>query len=395
MSEEGTPRRGTLRVFLGAAPGVGKTYAFAMFFGGRDSEGRPANPIVGIAVALLAPLAASLIQMAISRAREFEAAWLAGDLARLQGLAPPDEAELRSPAALRNQEALILLAAQASTLDGRAAQALTLMERLLAHWPDGHTPKRTRLRMEQVMAEVQLAAGLPQAARATAQGLVTMIEAAQGTSSQTYRAALSVLALAAARSADAPGAHQALARLAGLPVPPFSSAAERADIELRRAEALALLGRAEEACALAREVQAGEVGRLRLGFVGSTLFNGLSAWLQAFQASHPKVEVVVLELADEAQPQPAHFAGLDLPREGTGLLGAGEQGGGRAAEGLASRRQAHALAVAVEKPRTHAGLQLLDGHGQGRLRQAQALRRAAEVQRAREASRLERERAGR
>jgi heat shock protein HtpX len=46
---------------------------FAMFFGGRDSEGRPANPVVGILVMILAPLAASLIQMAISRAREFEA----------------------------------------------------------------------------------------------------------------------------------------------------------------------------------------------------------------------------------------------------------------------------------------------------------------------------------
>ena len=46
---------------------------FAMFFGGRDSEGRPANPITGLLVAILAPLAASLIQMAISRAREFEA----------------------------------------------------------------------------------------------------------------------------------------------------------------------------------------------------------------------------------------------------------------------------------------------------------------------------------
>jgi len=46
---------------------------FAMFFGGRDSEGRPSNPIAGLLVALLAPLAASLIQMAISRAREFEA----------------------------------------------------------------------------------------------------------------------------------------------------------------------------------------------------------------------------------------------------------------------------------------------------------------------------------
>jgi heat shock protein HtpX len=46
---------------------------FAMFFGGRDSEGRPHNPVVSILVMLLAPLAASLIQMAISRAREFEA----------------------------------------------------------------------------------------------------------------------------------------------------------------------------------------------------------------------------------------------------------------------------------------------------------------------------------
>jgi heat shock protein HtpX len=46
---------------------------FAMFFGGRDGEGRPANPVVGILVMILAPLAASLIQMAISRAREFEA----------------------------------------------------------------------------------------------------------------------------------------------------------------------------------------------------------------------------------------------------------------------------------------------------------------------------------
>ena len=46
---------------------------FAMFFGGRDLDGRRSNPIASIAVALLAPLAASLIQMAISRAREFEA----------------------------------------------------------------------------------------------------------------------------------------------------------------------------------------------------------------------------------------------------------------------------------------------------------------------------------
>ncbi len=45
----------------------------AMFFGGRDSEGRPHNPLVSMLVMILAPIAASLIQMAISRAREFEA----------------------------------------------------------------------------------------------------------------------------------------------------------------------------------------------------------------------------------------------------------------------------------------------------------------------------------
>ncbi len=60
---------------------------FAMFFGGRDENGRPANPLAGIAVAILAPLAASVIQMAISRSREFEAdrggAEISGDPAAL------------------------------------------------------------------------------------------------------------------------------------------------------------------------------------------------------------------------------------------------------------------------------------------------------------------------
>lgn len=60
---------------------------FAMFFGGRDGHGRSANPIVGLLVMILAPLAASLIQMAISRAREFEAdrggAEISGDPAAL------------------------------------------------------------------------------------------------------------------------------------------------------------------------------------------------------------------------------------------------------------------------------------------------------------------------
>ena len=47
---------------------------FAMFFGGgRDENNRGANPMALLATIILAPLAAGLIQMAISRSREFAA----------------------------------------------------------------------------------------------------------------------------------------------------------------------------------------------------------------------------------------------------------------------------------------------------------------------------------
>lgn len=45
---------------------------FGFLFGGRGDDERP-NPLVGLIVMILAPIAAMLIQMAISRAREFEA----------------------------------------------------------------------------------------------------------------------------------------------------------------------------------------------------------------------------------------------------------------------------------------------------------------------------------
>ncbi|KHL01816.1 zinc metalloprotease HtpX [Sinomonas humi] len=46
---------------------------FAMFFGGGDSRNRNANPFALLALALLAPFAASMIQLAISRTREYDA----------------------------------------------------------------------------------------------------------------------------------------------------------------------------------------------------------------------------------------------------------------------------------------------------------------------------------
>jgi len=55
---------------------------FALFFGGGDDDDRP-NPIAAIALMILGPLAAGIIQMAISRTREYDAdedgATLTGD----------------------------------------------------------------------------------------------------------------------------------------------------------------------------------------------------------------------------------------------------------------------------------------------------------------------------
>lgn len=63
---------GTIAATFAGAIGMLATWArFGAIFGGRDNNGP--NPIVLIAVALFAGLAASVVQMAISRSREFEA----------------------------------------------------------------------------------------------------------------------------------------------------------------------------------------------------------------------------------------------------------------------------------------------------------------------------------
>ena len=80
--------------------------------GGRDSEGRPlVNPVVAIAAMILAPMAAMLVQRAISRGREYEAdrmgaeicgqpQWLASALAKLHAGTQQihNEAAERNPA---------------------------------------------------------------------------------------------------------------------------------------------------------------------------------------------------------------------------------------------------------------------------------------------------------
>lgn len=63
----------TLIMTIGAAlaGAISSLAQFGFFFGGRGDD-RP-NPLVMIATAILAPLAAMIIQMAISRSREYEA----------------------------------------------------------------------------------------------------------------------------------------------------------------------------------------------------------------------------------------------------------------------------------------------------------------------------------
>ena len=60
---------------------------FAFFFGGSRDDDRPGGMIGAIAIAILAPIAAMLVQMAISRSREYEAdrigAQIGGDPAAL------------------------------------------------------------------------------------------------------------------------------------------------------------------------------------------------------------------------------------------------------------------------------------------------------------------------
>ena len=70
--------------FAGA---IGYAAQFAMFFGGRDEDGNH-NPFAGILMAIFGSIAAGLIQMAISRQREFKADAVGAEIAgRPHGLA--------------------------------------------------------------------------------------------------------------------------------------------------------------------------------------------------------------------------------------------------------------------------------------------------------------------
>ncbi len=79
----------------GAIGALANMLMFSAMFGGRDNQNSPLGGLGAILVMLLAPFAAMLVQMAISRSREYEAdrigaeicgrpLWLASALAKLQ-----------------------------------------------------------------------------------------------------------------------------------------------------------------------------------------------------------------------------------------------------------------------------------------------------------------------
>ncbi len=99
----------TMTVTATIAGAIGMLANFGMFFGGGDNRNNPLGVVGVIAVAILAPMAAMLVQMAISRSREYEADrvgaeiagrpdWLASALAKISGAA----ARIDNHAAERN-----------------------------------------------------------------------------------------------------------------------------------------------------------------------------------------------------------------------------------------------------------------------------------------------------
>jgi len=98
----------TMTVTATVAGAVSALANFALFFGGDDRD-RPGGIIGTLALMILAPMAAALVQMAISRAREYEAdrvgAEIAGDPRALASALEKIEAHARrihNPTAERN-----------------------------------------------------------------------------------------------------------------------------------------------------------------------------------------------------------------------------------------------------------------------------------------------------
>jgi len=99
----------TMTITATLAGAIGMIANFGMMFGGsRDNNGRPnaVSMIVGLAASILAPLVAMLVQMAISRSREYEADRIGAEICgNPQWLASALEKISRGAQAIPNNDA--------------------------------------------------------------------------------------------------------------------------------------------------------------------------------------------------------------------------------------------------------------------------------------------------
>lgn len=82
--------------------------------------------------------------------------------------------------------------------------------------------------------------------------------------------------------------------------------------EAFRKSALHVLAEASMATRQAREVAEGVTSRVRIGFVGSMLFRGLTERLNAFQSTHPQVQIELTELNSAEQLEALARGTIDL-----------------------------------------------------------------------------------
>jgi heat shock protein HtpX len=114
---------------------------FGMFFG-HDEEGRP-NPVAGILAVIVAPFAAMIVQMAISRAREFGADRAGAEICG-------------NPAALASALAKIAAPAQhipnATAMRNPAAAQLYIVPTSVSEWFSTHPATERRIAALQALA---------------------------------------------------------------------------------------------------------------------------------------------------------------------------------------------------------------------------------------------------
>ena len=123
---------GTVAATIAGA--INMLYYFGLFFGGSDDE--DGSPFAGLLMIIVAPIAAMLIQMAISRSREYAADRL-GDL-RGESKEAGEElsalVERTADPAVRGRALVILADAERSR--GREREADVVLERLHREFPD-------------------------------------------------------------------------------------------------------------------------------------------------------------------------------------------------------------------------------------------------------------------